>query len=373
MGSDLERLLSLSKEPHLRDLLDTLIIQDSCESLDPWSSSELPRTGYTYNIWPRDHAGMIAPSDISVPQLTMMLREGLLRPKMIRVRDYRIAQINYRLCPEMNGVRELVEGTGSVATNSTAAATLASSIIETSDLAVTHLSIQNTDAPLSEDSIIHSTRFKNGQETSVLGNPKIFEAIIELSPEHQGQMKGLSVLSSAKLQLERDATSYWLEQLSYQAAALQILTLSSKHVFGLSLIPQRVISRLFEFTLSHSAISTQDLTALLFASKETLRKIHFRQVTMVRGSRWQEFLTHLSEEYTTLISVNFEILREEDTGRSALDFREVKHEYDPQPNQLNLQVVEKGSVHNKRVTTLFYEGPDTGGVIRVIAARARPI
>lgn len=113
MGSSLARLRSLSKDDRLRRLVKTLVIEDDCEKLDPWMIGDFPQVDESTCVWPRDTTGnLYSPRyppgivtagelDAGISDIVHLLRERLLRPTRIRVRDYHIDQGNFPLCPEM--------------------------------------------------------------------------------------------------------------------------------------------------------------------------------------------------------------------------------------------------------------------------------
>jgi hypothetical protein len=108
MGFDLVQLKSLSMDDLLRRLVDTLVIEDDCTKLDPWITRAVPQVDSKHHAWPRNNTGTVVEGDIGISDLVCILRERLLRPTTIRIRDYRICDNNSKLCPEMAHVQELI-------------------------------------------------------------------------------------------------------------------------------------------------------------------------------------------------------------------------------------------------------------------------
>jgi hypothetical protein len=49
MGSDLAQLKSLSMDHRLRRLVNTLIIEDDCAKLDPWTIGAIPKVDSSHH------------------------------------------------------------------------------------------------------------------------------------------------------------------------------------------------------------------------------------------------------------------------------------------------------------------------------------
>lgn len=367
MRSDLEKLRSISVDNHLRVLLETIIIEDDCKELDPWASSELHLVSSSYDIWPRNNAGKGITSDVGVVDLTTMLREKLLSPKTIKIRDYKIAHVNFQFSPEMVCLGDLMKETARDTTDALSVAGLARDVIHGANLAVTSLAIHSASLPLAENSVIHSTSINDRSETSVLEDPRIKEAIIKLSPEYQGQEVKFSILRSAELLLECEATSYWLEQIFYKATMLRTLSLSIKSPWSPTLTERKVVPKLTEFVLSHTTIPAKTIVAMLASSKVSLTKICLRQITLNEGFTWREFLSFIGNEYLELNSFNLAILREKTEGNLAIDFREIKGDNFPEECRPGLKLVEKGPSHNRRITTISYSGANAGYILNIIS------
>lgn len=90
MASSLARLQDVSRADMLRKVVETILIKDGSDIVDPWASSELSSDARTYDVWPRDEAGLVRINEIETSVLTELLRLGRLRPRTITIRDYRI-------------------------------------------------------------------------------------------------------------------------------------------------------------------------------------------------------------------------------------------------------------------------------------------
>lgn len=371
MRSDLQKLRAISMDDFLCTLLETIIIEDDCKKLDPWTFSEFPPTNASYDIWPRNDMGTVITSEIAIVGLTTILRERKLCPKTIRIRDYRIAQVNLHLSPEMTHVRDLVKDSVQGTSDPGSVAAVARNLVDGAHLAMKSLIIRSASMPLPRSSVIHSSRFKDGLETAVLGEPKISEAVIELSPEYQGRETDFSMLRSAELLLGLEATSYWLEHLFYKATTLSVLALSIKSPWGPCLNAKNVVPRLTDFSLSHTTISAAEILAMIISSKESLKDIRFRQVTLHDGSTWHELLSFIASEQRALSSFSLAVLRENAKGHMAIDFKDMRNDSVIEEYLPGLSLIEKGSSHNRRITTLSYDGPNAGSVLGIISRHAQ--
>jgi hypothetical protein len=308
---------------------------------------------------------------IDTMDLVAMLHEGRLCPRTIKIRDYQIAEVNFRLAPEMVALRDLIGISAPATAGPGSVAVFAKDVIEGGNLAVTSLAIQHASLPLAASSIIHSARFKDGPQTSVLGDPKIEEAIIELSPESQGKGVGFSILRSAKLLLGNERTSYWLERIFYNATTLTTLDLSIQSPCSFRLDAGSVVPELTDFTLANTTTSAEEIVAMIASSKKRLKNIGFHQVTLYEGSTWSDVLTSISKDHQTLTSITLRVLREKGKGCLAVDFRDMKEAHVPEHCRSGLNLIEKGPSHNRRVTSLSYDGPNAGNVLGIMARHVR--
>jgi hypothetical protein len=369
MDSDLEKLESASRDPRICSLIETLIIQDECDTLDPFAVPDLPSSDLTYRIWPRDNAGKVISSEIGATELSRMLRERLLRPSTIVIRNYRIDPINMLLCEEFARFRTLIRDIPRSATEPEPLTVLARDIIEGANLDVQSLAFRYADSGYGENSVLSSASFRERFPDGIsVASPVIREAVIEVDTTYQGGETRFSTLRSAVLQLGQEAQLYWLQQIFYKASELKTLKLSLRTSQNQRLEAGMVVPRLTEFFLSNSRISADDLVAMIASSKESLTHVSFQQVVLNQGSTWREVLMYIAKEYRTLTSFALSILRETDDGGFAVDFREVRDEHIPEQCRAGLTLTLKGPDGNKRVTKLAYSGIDAGKVLEIIAA-----
>lgn len=369
MDSDLEKLKSASAEPRILTLMETLVIQDENNTLDPFAVPELPSPDSTYHIWPRDSAGIVITSNIGVAELSRMLRERLLCPSTIIIRDYRIEPINMLLCEEFARFRSIVcEGPRHTGEPVPLAA-LARDVIEGSNLDIQSLAFRHSDPGYGEHSVLSSAAFRERFPNGIsVGSPVIREAVIEVDAAYQGEETRFSKLRTANVQLGNEAQSYWLHQIFYKAAGLKTLKLLIRTSEDQQLEAGMVVPKLTKFSLCNSRISANDLLAMIASSKESLTYINFQQVVLNYGSTLREVLTLIANEYHALTSFTIAIVRETNGGGPAVDFRKVKDEDIPEQCRAGLELTPKGAAGNKRVTRLAYDGTDAGKVLEIVAA-----
>jgi hypothetical protein len=395
MGSSLTRLKSLSKDDRLRRLVKTLVIEDDCEKLDPWMTGDFPQVDALTSVWPRVNTGIphspkyqpgiVTAGDLGagISDLAHLLRERLFRPKRIRVRDYHIDQANFPRWPEMERVRESTQVASSAAKDAVDTVRvdgLAKKIIERSNLAVTCLKMRSIDIgtfpPVSWDSLAS----KLGG-TIALACPRAEEAAIELIGDYNGQETTFSMLRSADILIEHDAATYWLEQVFYRSPNLETLSLTVQQKSpGPWLAPDRVVPALREFTLSQTqtAISTQDLLAMLAPSKESLTHLDLRSIKLTEGP-WRNVLTLLANEYRNLTSFKFDRLFEErgmvsgkeELSFCLLDFGDTR-DHLPEAYRPGLNLISRPKYPHRPVCTLAYDGPNAGPVLSVLALQGKP-
>ena len=369
MGSDLEKLKSMSMEARICTLIETLIIQDESNTLDPFAVPELPSPDSTYRIWPRGDAGMVISSELGVAELSRMLREKLLRPSTIIIRDYHIRPINMLLCEEFARFRSLIREISQDAAEPVPIAVLTRDIVEGANLDVRSLVFQYVDSGYGQHSVLISPvfreKFPNG--TSV-ASPWTREALVKIDKAYDGEETRFSRLHSADLQLGREAQSYWLQQIFYEASELKTLELALRNSEEQQLKARMVVPKLSKFSLRNSRISAGDILAMIGSSRESLTHITFQQVVLNHGSTWREVLTSIAKEFRALASFTVAIVRETNGGGPAVDFREVRDEHIPEECRAGLKLTPRGPSGNKRVTRLTYSGADAGKVLEVIAA-----
>lgn len=406
MHSSLETLKSISNDDHTRTLIEVLIIEDDTSQLDPYTSSELPSLHKSYNIWPRNAADLIITTggDIAISDLIAMLREKKF-PQLysLKVRDYAISPINFRLCDEMLHAKNLLmprDTRGPAGVASFARDILEFVAAADTDLLLTTLKIQHASLPLLEDSVLNSSRFRDSTETSVLGEPVIYEAVMEFSssssssssspssysyngnqplagrsPQAQQQQKStqqFSMLRLAKLILrggDDPTTTYWLERV-LSSSSLRTLQLSFTSAFSLAARGEGVNAppHLAEFILRDTTTSARDILAMLSSSKTSLVELTFRQVTLLDdGSTWASVLSFLAKDFQALSSFRLCVLREKARGSLAIDYLDRVGTEQLDEFREGLSVIEKGTGVNKRVTSVEYRGVEAGFVLGIFS------
>lgn len=177
----------------------------------------------------------------------------------------------------------------------------------------------------------------------------------------------------ADVVLDPGAAPYWLEQLFYKAAKLETLRLFVSGSLSSSpcLDAGRVVPRLAELELSGTALSAEDLLAVLAASKESLRKIRFSDVRLMGDSAWREVFPEIARGYQNLVSFSLGRNFEDGVGSMAIKFPGIKtcmpEEYRP-----GLKLLEKGHVWNRRMFSMDYEGPHAGEILENLALCVAP-
>ena len=378
IGSDLERLRLLSEDHHLRDLVKSLIIEDDSSQLDAWTIGTIPSVDSTYNIWPRNEAGIGLGSNaglgVVTSTLARILRRGLLRPTHIAIREYRISPENLRLSPETDQIREMMKAELPDSAETVSIMSIAEDLVDCGNLDITSLEVGWADKPsgdLSTFSQENAHRCYDGNCS--ISSPNVREASFELSGSFGNQGLPSSKLHTADALLEADAAPYWLEQLFYNAVSLKTLNLCVRGSWnsGSCLDAGRVVPRLAELKLSGTALSTEDLLAMLAASKESLTKIRFSDVRLVGDSSWREVFPKIARGYQSLVSFSLGRNFEDGLGDMAIKFPDIKtcipEEYRP-----GLKLLEKGHVWNRRMFSVDYEGPHAGKILENLALCVAP-
>jgi hypothetical protein len=369
MGSDLEKLESLSTNRRLRGLVETLVVRDECNAVDPFTVPELPSLDSTYHIWPRDNKGIVIASKIGIADLAHMLRERLLCPKTIEVIDYQIESSTFLLGPEMARIRQLIGDVTPATAEPVPLAALVRDIVYGANLDVESIVSGYVDSGWGENCALNSAVFREKYPGSIsLGGPVVRKTEIKVSTSYQGQETRFSMLHNAELQLGREATSYWVEQVFYKATGLKELELSIKNPQDLNLDTKMVVPAMTTFSLGGTSISMQDLRAMLAASKKSLKHIDLSGNVLKYESTWRDFLSFIAKEYQALESFQLSVLREVDSGGPAVDFRKAKNDPALKRYEVGLHLREMGPADNKRVTRLSYTGVDAGKVLEIISA-----
>ncbi|KAM0716658.1 hypothetical protein Q7P37_008103 [Cladosporium fusiforme] len=366
MGSDIERLRSISQDSHIRPLVENIVVQDECDEMDPWTPSPLPTIGALYNIWPRDAAGSVITSEIGITDLTQMLRARLLRPSSIKIQSYQINERNLEYGPELNYARDMIRAKAPSGTNATTVAEMARVLIEGANVAVTSMEIQNAHPSYCDAPTEFKQRFD--REGWSLSSPHIREAVMVLSTDYDGPKTDWSMLGSAIMFLKQEAMSYWLGKVLFEAKELKTLHLHVENQPLPSIEAGRVIPELTDLKLGlgGSTISANEILVILSSSKRSLRHLSFRGMTLAEGSTWREIMTSIAKDYDALTSFELAGLREKTGKGPAVDFHEFKEQHVPEQCRAGLNFREKGP--EKRVTGLTYTGADAPLILGIVAS-----
>jgi hypothetical protein len=378
MGSDLENLQSIAEDEHLSGLVEMIIVHDDCENLDPYATRRLPTIGHPYKIWPRDETGRVISRETGIESLTRMLRARQLRPKMIKIRDYHICQHN--LCydqsdPELLYAGDLILGQAPSWMSSSSPAMMATDLVRKANVSITSFAIEHVEWPIGEipseldtpftmNSQVYRGRMIANSQVTSLGSPSVTEATMVLIPGYEGQEADFSSLDKAELRLQQqDTMDYWLEQTFYRAPALRTLKLSFSSSGTSFLTASMVVPKLAEFELSGLSTSADQILAMLACSEGTLTKLSLRTITLAEGSTWNELLSLIAQEFTSLTSFNISGLSQRGLGR--IDFHKAP-DHIPQEFKAGLRF--RGKAPEKRVMGMSYDGPDAAGLLSILGS-----
>lgn len=380
IGSDLDRLRLLCEDHHLRGLVKSLIIEDDSAQLDAWTIGTIPSVDSTYNIWPRNEAGIGLGSNagigVGISTLARILRKGLLRPTRTVIRDYRICPANLRLSRETDQIREMIQAELPDSAETVSIMSLAEDLVDCGNLDMTSLKVGWGDAPSGDlRTLFEDNAHRCYEGVCSIGSPSVREASFELSDSFDNQGLPCSKLHTADALLEADAAPYWLEQLFYNAVKLEKLSLCVRGSWNSSswLDVERVTPRLVEFQLSGSVTgySAENLLAMLSASKESLLKIRLNNVRLVGESSWREVFPKIAKGCQNLVSFHIGRLHEDGLGEMAIKFPGIKTCI-PEKYRSGLILLEKGHIWNRRMFSVDYEGPHAGKILENLALCVAP-
>lgn len=340
---------------------------------------DVPILNLAHRAWPRSEAGIIIEEemDAGISELGRILRERLLRPTKIQIRDHQIPKYNFRLCPEMAHVRDLIHVASPDTQTAVSVDGLAKRIVEYSDLALNSVKMRAQDmsssSPASWDPLVS----KLGSHVSLMV-PKKEEATIELLQEFDSKETSFSMLHTAKVLVKRNSASYWLEHAFYKATNLKTLSLTVRESPGRWLKSEFVVSTLVTFALhfrttSSTTISEEDLLAMIVSSKGSLKHIYLRSISLT-GNSWRNVLSFMAREFRNLRSFDLGFLREDQPRhqpRCTLDFSDAKALI-PERDLPYLNLIERNRLPHKPVASLKYDGPNAGAVLTIIASQGKP-
>jgi len=373
-GSDLEKLQSFAEDPHLSKLLETIIIHDDCENLDPYATRILPTIGHPYTIWPRDETGRVISRETGIESLARILRARQLRPKTIKIRDYHICKHNLCYDPELIYAGDLVLARAPSWTSSCSVAVMAKDLIRDANVSITSFVIQHVDWPLGElpselntpftlDSRVYDGRMIANSQVTSLGGPSVTEATMVLSPDYEGQETDFASLRSIELRLgQQDAADYYLEQAFYRAPTLRSLKLSVWPSYTPSLTATMVVPALAEFEICRLSTSTEQVLAMLACSRESLTRLSFRSISLDdEGLTWNELLRLFAKEFTALTSLDLFGLSQDKRG--SIDFH---HALDHIPQEFRAGLKFRAKAPEKRVMGMSYDGPNAAALLGIL-------
>ena len=363
--SNLEKLESIAKYKHLSNLLETIIIHDDIEKLDPWNIRYIPTEDYPHTIWPRDETGRVITSEIGIERLTRMLRTRQLRPKMIKIRDYQATNSNFPSDPDRGEreavyARDLIRARAPSGTAPASVAVMARDLVRDAAVSITSLSIGHVEWPIGEEREQYML-IANPVETISVGSPIVAEAMFLLSPHFEGQETDFSLLREAGLNLAcQDAASYWLDQMFYKAPALRAIQLAVSPPCTSSLTASMVVPRFTKFELSRRSTSAEQILAMLACSRETLTRISLRSISLDE-STWEEFLSLIAREFRALTSFDLMGL----TGHgNRLDFHKAPEHI---PREFEAGVSFRAKAPERRVMGMKYNGPNAAKFLGVLS------
>lgn len=336
-------------------------VEDDCDRNDPWNTTEPLRSE---NIWPRDDAGTVLSNQIGVTSFRAMLKDKRLCPETIRIRDYRIDNANFKLCPKTTRIRDYRIGTGTpTVPDSEPAAALARDIFDSVDVAIFSLDMQTLQLELSENSILKSPSLAPGES---LCGPQISEVIIGLSPEHQGQGAGFSLLRSVRLLV----IPYWLERVLDRALNLESLEISAAKSWDVMLAAGTHYPSLKKLSIQSLKLHSRMVSTVLANSKHSLTSISFIMVTLVQDSTWTELLSSIGGSFPNLTYFRIQFVRQGDAPSSTVTFLGFGEDRVMEQYRPGLELDERGPSNDRRLTRIIYHGPDAGLVLRTLAVYA---
>jgi len=368
MDSSLSRLLAISEDAELRRYVKTIQVQDECASNDPYNSS---RPLSSPEVWPRDTSGFILTQQIGVKILRTILAEGTLRPENIIIRDYRIASVNFAICPETTRTVDYRVDLKNSPGREPAAA-LAKEIVQDLALPITSIEMRAVNyLPPSEDSMLYLWAKQN--ENRALGSPEIWDVCIKLLPSCEDSVATggpFSLLQFAEL----NVATYWLEQIRRQAVNLKRLQLDGSGVWDTLPHPsQTSVFQLTDLSISRAAIDADTILSVLANSSDTLTNLCLEWARLKEGSTWANVLPTIADRFSNLTVINVQYLRNGEVGTEnsrivCFEADELDYEW-----RSSMTLHEKKRLDVKIVVGVSYEGPHVAAVLKNLALHSKAL
>ncbi|PQE09825.1 Ribosomal S8 protein [Rutstroemia sp. NJR-2017a BBW] len=330
MGDDLSRLQMLAACERIRDCVKVVCVEDDFDYI----VEDEPDDYEEILIWPRHEDGQVVTEALGIELLKSVLVAKQLRPDRIEIKD---------------------KGHNRKPSDPEAAALFAHKILDGADLALTAFSVNMEWAT-----------------TTIIA--------AELSPEHQGQGMGLSILHSAKVILRYRLDSYWANQILYHAPALKELNLSfwrpSRGIIYLGaplIIDHPSLLKLERLEIGDVQLSIQNVMAILGQSQQSLKSISLTMITLVMDSTWLELLTRIASEFPHLTWFRIASIRQgPGNDQFQVVFPGLKNDSVlGEPYRNGLILIERGPVDNRRMPGVEYGGPHAHHVLKILAEHAR--
>lgn len=368
MGSSLENLEQISRHPIFREAVKILVIQDDSHKLDPIYCDRLMHSN---EIWPYDKDSYVISSHLNIQALHHMLAERRLRPKVIRIRNYRMDTGCVTYCS--SAIWQLhypgyEYSDESAAIRAQAVSRLAKDIVQNANLTILSIRLQSIDF-LGCAHVTQRLRELRDSDTPInIGSPTCHDITLTLSPSANAQGADFSLLRSAEVEFEQ----YWWENV-IQAPLLEDLKLEMvnfpPHVLGPSAAPFATLTRL---ELSYSDLTPAQLIHMLAHSKQSLTDLTFQGLTLKQpGQSWRSILLDLGRNCTALARFFLRNLRIDQGGatRPNVDFWGFNADMVPVEGRagLDFKVIDWIEDRPPQIRVVQYEGPRADLVLERLA------
>lgn len=368
MDASLSRLVAISEDPELRKHVKTIQIQDDCAINDPYNTSHPLRSS---EIWPRDSSGHVLTQQIGIQTLRHIMAASDLCPENIIIRDYRIASVNFAVCPETTKTLDYrIHLKGSH--DPGPAAALAREIVQDLTLPITSIEMRAVDHLFPPKDSILFLWAKQTNEHRALGCPEIWDVCVKFLPNDQDSIAiagPFSLLQSAEL----NVGVYWLEQILHYAVNLERLTLKGPSAWDLLPHPLHIPFRLTKLTISRATIHADTVMWILSSSSDTLTELCFEWLHLKEGNTWAHLLPIIADRFKTLTVINIKNLwnGEARTGKSKIICFNADRFDDEWRSTLTLHKKARRGV--ERVVGVGYEGPHVARVLRNLAVHSEAL